>query len=202
VGLLAATLMVTWRKGRQIVTDNRTDEEGPLQEFLKQVATADPPVQRVRNLAVYLSPDRDTTPLALRADVEHHGIMHEKVLIVSVETVGVPHVEAPEDLFVESLGSGLCKIRRVTVRAGYHDTTDIPAALALARRRGLLERNLDLEGASYFVSRIAIRPTNQPGMSHWRKLLFVAMARNAASPVEAFKLPVDRTATVGAMISL
>jgi KUP system potassium uptake protein len=202
VGLLAATLMVTWRRGRQIVTDNRTDEEGVLQEFLEQVAKADPPVHRVRNVAIYLSPDRKTTPLALRADVEHHGIMHEKVLIVSVETVGVPHVEPPEDLFVEALGSGLCKIRRVTVRAGYHDTTDIPAALALARRRGLLERNLDLEGASYFVSRIAIRATNQPGMSRWRKLLFVAMARNAASPVEAFKLPVDRTATVGATISL
>ncbi len=202
VGLTVAMLMLTWRKGRLIVTENRTDEEGLLSDFLEQVAKMDPPVHRVRNVAIYLSPDRDTTPLALKADVEHHGIMHEKVLIVSVETAGVPHLEAPDDLFVDALGSGRFKIRHVTLRVGYHDTPDIPAALALARRRGLLERNLDLEGASYFVSRIAIRPTHQPGMSHWRKLLFVGLARNAASPVVAFRLPVDRTATVGATISL
>ena len=202
VGLTVATLMVTWRKGRQIVTDNRTEEEGPLKDFLEQVGTADPPIHRVGNVAIYLSPNRDTTPLALKADVEHHRIFHDKVLIVSVETVGVPHVDAPDDLCVEALGSGRFKIRHVTVRAGYHDTTDVPAALVLARRRGLLERNLDLEGASYFVSRITITATNQPGMSRWRKLLFVALARNAASPVEAFKLPVDRTATVGATISV
>jgi KUP system potassium uptake protein len=153
-------------------------------------------------VAVYLSPNRNTTPLALKADVEHHGIFHEKVVIVSVQTASVPHVEVHEQLIAETLGSGLFKLKHITLRAGYHDTTDVPAALALARKRGLLERNLDLEHASYFLSRITITPTDQPGMSRWRKLLFVGMARNAASPVDTFRLPVDRTATVGALIGV
>jgi len=202
VGLLTASVMVTWRRGQEIVTRNRTEEEGPLNDFLYRIRMSDPPIHRARSVAVYLSPSKDTTPLALKADVEHHGIFHEKVLIVSVEPVSVPHVDQDERLIVETLGSGLFKVRHVTLRAGYHDVTDVPAALALARKRGLLERNLDLEHASYFLSRITITPTNDPGLSRWRKLLFVAMARNAASPIDTFRLPVDRTATVGALIGV
>ena len=202
LGLVTAILMVTWRKGREIVTRNRTKEEGPLDDFLYQVRMSDPPIHRCRTVAIYLNPSKDTTPLALKADVEHHGIFHDKVLIVSVEPVSVPHVDADQQLVAETLGTGLFKIRHVTLRAGYHDTTDVPAALALARKRGLLERNLDLEHASYFVSRITITPTSAPGMSRWRKLLFMLMARNSASPIDAFRLPVERTATVGAMIPI
>ena len=202
VGLITAIVMITWRRGQVIVTRNRTEEEGPLEDFLYRIRMADPPVYRAHSVAVYLSPNRDTTPLALKADVEHHGVFHEKVVIVSVEPVSVPHVDQDEQLVAETLGSGLCKLRHITLRAGYHDTTDIPAALVLARKRGLLERNLDLEHASYFLSRITITRTDQPGMSRWRKLLFVAMARNAASPTDTFRLPVERTATVGALIGV
>jgi KUP system potassium uptake protein len=202
-GLITAILMVTWRRGQVIVTRNRTKEEGPLDEFLYEIRMADPPIHRARSVAVYLSPNKDTTPLALKADVEHHGIFHEKVVIVSVEPVSVPHVEPhDEQLVAETLGSGLFKVKHISLRAGYHDITDIPAALALARKRGLLDRNLDLEHASYFLSRITITPTDEPGMSRWRKHLFVAMARNAASPIDTFRLPVDRTATVGALIGV
>ncbi len=202
VGLLTAILMVTWRKGREIVTRNRTAEEGPLEDFLYQVRMTDPPIHRVGSVAIYLNPSGETTPLALRSDVERHGIFHEKVLIVSVESVGVPHVDSRERLDVETLGSGLFKIKHVTLRAGYRDATDVPAALDLARKRGLLERNLDLEHASYFLSRITITPAGQRGMRRWRKRLFIAMARNAASPIDTFRLPVERTATVGALIAL
>jgi KUP system potassium uptake protein len=200
VGLITAVLMITWRRGQEIVTRNRTEEEGSLDEFLYKVRMSDPPIHRARNVAVYMSPSKDTTPLALKAHVERHGVFHEKVVIVSVEPVGVSHVDKPDQLLVETLGSGLFKIKHVTLRAGYHDRTDIPAALKLARKRGLLDRNLDLEHASYFISRITISPNGQRDMNRWRKLAFVAMARNSASPIDSFHLPVDRTATVGALI--
>ena len=72
----------------------------------------------------------------------------------------------------------------------------------MARKKGKLERNLDLEHASYFLSRITITPSRAPGMSRWRKRLFVAMARNAASPIGHFGLPVERTLMVGSQIAL
>ncbi len=202
VGLVTALLMVTWRRGYQIVTRNRTSEEGDFATFLDQLKVSSDSCHRARGVAIYLSPSKSTTPLALKADLERHGIFHERVLIVSVAQLSVPHVDPPEQFLVEVLGSGTFKVRHVTVRAGYHDATDIPAALSLARKRGLLERNLDLEHASYFLSQIRVTMTSQPGMSRWQKLVFIGMARNAASPIDTYRLPVDRTATVGAMIGV
>jgi KUP system potassium uptake protein len=202
VGLVVATVMVTWRHGREILTRNRTEEEGSLDDFLYEVRMADPPLHRVQNVAVYLSPGKATTPLALKADVEHHGVFHDKVLIVSIDSVSVPHVDEHDRFLVETLGSGLFKILHVTVRTGYRDHTDVPEALALARKRGLLMRNLDLEHASYFVSRMTITPTSQSGMARWRKRLFIAMARNATSPMEHFGLPVDRTVVVASKVEI
>jgi KUP system potassium uptake protein len=151
---------------------------------------------------VFLNPSKDTTPLALRAEVEHTHTLHQKVVIVSIDNVGIPHVEPTERFVVDKLGHGLYKVFHVTVRLGYHDKVNIPFALALCRKQGLLERNLDLEHASYFVSRITITPTTAPGMQRWRKALFIIMARNAASPIEHFGLPGDRTVMMGSQIGL
>ncbi len=200
VGLVTAIVMLTWRKGREIVTRNRTEREGSLEQFVESLHDVDPPIVRVPGLAVFPNPGRETTPLALRAEVEHNHTLHDKVLIVSVETISIPNCDKPDRFSVEILGHGLLKVIHVTVRCGYQDRHDIPAALREARKRGLLQRNLDLEHASYFVSRITIKETHAPGMSHWRKSLFLAMARNAASPIEHFALPVDRTVTMGSQV--
>jgi KUP system potassium uptake protein len=202
IGLLAAIVMVTWRRGRVIVTRNRIEEEGPLDQFLYKLRMADPPLHRVPRVGIYLSPGKSTTPLALKADVEHYGVLHDKVLIVSIEQISVPYIEPADQFDVEILGSGLFKVQHVTIRAGYRDTLDVPAALALARKRGMLARNLDLEHASYFVSRMTLTPTSNPGMSRWRKLLFVMLARNSASPIDHFGLSADRTVLVGSHIGI
>jgi KUP system potassium uptake protein len=100
------------------------------------------------------------------------------------------------------LGHGLYKAIHITARFGYHDKLNLPDALAQARKQGLLERNLDLEHASYFVSRITITPTDAPGMRPWRKNLFIAMARNSSSAVEHFGLPSERTVIMGSRVAL
>jgi KUP system potassium uptake protein len=100
------------------------------------------------------------------------------------------------------LGTGLFKVFHVTIRIGYHDKPDVPEALQLCRKQGLLERNLDLEHASYFVSRITITATDAPTMQRWRKKLFITMARNASSPIEHFGLPTDRTIMLGSRVAL
>jgi KUP system potassium uptake protein len=202
VGVVVATVMVTWRKGRDIVTHNRTEHEGSLTDFLEALCDAKPPVVRLPGTAVFLNPGKVTTPLALRAQVEHNHAFHEKVVIVSMEPVSVPRVDKSDRIASERLGRGLFKIVHITVRVGYHDSWNVPRALAEARKQGLLDRNLDLEHASYFVSRMTIVPTAAPGMSRWRKQLFVGMARNANSPIEHFGLPSPRTVMTGSQVAM
>jgi KUP system potassium uptake protein len=116
--------------------------------------------------------------------------------------VGIPHVDRGDRFMVQPRGHGLFKVCHVTMRIGYQDRLDVPEALAPARKEGLLDRGLDLEHASYFVSRIAITPTAEPGMAPWRKKLFIAMARNATSPVDHFGLPGNRTVMMGSQVPL
>ncbi|MGH2868721.1 MAG: potassium transporter Kup [Solirubrobacteraceae bacterium] len=202
IGLLVAFVMITWRRGRVILTRNRTEEEGSLADFLSSLPTLDPPVRRTTGTAIFLNPGKETTPLALRAEVTHNHALPEKVVIVSVDSVSISQVEKTDRFKVEWLGEGLFKIAYVAIRVGYQDKVNIPALLALARKRGLLERNLDLEHASYIVSRMLIVPTDAPGMHRWRKALFIFMARNATSPITHFGLPDDRTMIMGSQVGV
>ena len=122
-------------------------------------------------------------------------------MIVSIDTVGVPYVEEDEDRFtVVFAGRGTWKVIHLTAHFGYQEKQNVPAALRLARKQGLLERSLDLEHASYFVSRITITQSDGPGMNKWRKKIFMTMARNAASPIDHFRLPGERTVMMGSQV--
>jgi KUP system potassium uptake protein len=202
VGLVIAFVMITWRKGRDIVTRNRDAAEGSLAGFLEELRTAEPPIIRLPGTAIYLSPGKETTPLALRTLVEHNHAFHEKVLIVSMEPVSVPRCDRVDRFASELVGKGMFKVVHISIRVGYRDKLNLPEALAQARKQGFLDRNLDLEHASYFVSRMTIVPTAAPGMALWRKRMFVAMARNAASPVEHFGLPSSRTAMTNSEVAM
>jgi KUP system potassium uptake protein len=202
IGLLISLVMINWRRGQDVVTRNRVEQEGPLNEFLDGLSARQPPLIRVPGVAVFMCRDKNTTPLSLRAAVNHTHTLHQKVVIVSVDTVSIPHVETSEKYAIEILGHGLFKIFHVTIRNGYHDKINVPLALQLCRKKGLLERNLDLEHASYFATRITIAPTDAPMIETWRKKLFIAMARNASSPIEHFGLPGDRTVVLGSQVTL
>ena len=93
-------------------------------------------------------------------------------------------------------------ITGLTVRFGFLDEPDIPAALRVAAQRQLIPGVIDVDHASYFLSQITIVPTDAPGMSAWRKKLFLAMAHNAANPAEYFGLPDNHTVVMGGRIEL
>jgi KUP system potassium uptake protein len=202
IGLAISLVMLNWRRGQLVVTRNRIAKEGSLDEFLATLPEREPPLMRLPGVAIFLNPGRDTTPLALHAQVEHTHTLHRKVLIVSIDTVSIPHVDDHDRFAVDKLGPRGFSIRHVTIRNGYHDQLNIPGSLHECRKHGLLERDLDLEHASYFVSRITITPTPARPLRAWRKALFIAMARNAASPIDHFGLPTDRTVMMGSQIAV
>jgi KUP system potassium uptake protein len=201
-GIATSIIMLTWKAGQVIVTRNRLAQEGDLQEFLEALASHKPPIPRVPSTAIFLTPSGETTPLALRSVVEHTHALPQKVLLVSMVAASVPHVPRDRRFVVERMGRGLCAVTHVSIRNGYQDTNSVPEALQLARKMGYLERNLDLEGASYFISKISITETKSRDMAGWRKKIFLTMARNAASPIEHFGLPVDKTVMMGSQVNL
>src|SRR3954467_6151746 len=200
IALVVFVVLTTWQRGREIVTRNRTEEEGPLRAFVEKVHSMAPPPPLTPRTGVFLNANLETTPLALRANLEHNGAIHENVVIVSVQTQRVPHVPDGERVTLERPGSPDAGTTHLVVRFGFQGTFDIPGALRGCAEK--IETDVDLENVSYFISRISIVPTDAPGMAGGRKKLFKTIARNAADPVPYFGLPDDRTVVMGSHIEL
>ncbi len=201
IGIVVFTIMTTWQKGRELVTRLRQRDEGPLQAFIDHLHAMKPPIQRVPGTAVFLNRGKATAPLALRANVEHNHVLHEYVLILSIETMPVPHVPPAERLTVDPLGHRDDRVTYVTAGFGYKDDIDVPALLPLVRKADV-ESPLQESEISFFLSTIAIRPGTTPGMSRWRKRLFIATAQITADAAEYFRLPRERTVIMGSRIEL
>ncbi|HST63848.1 MAG TPA: potassium transporter Kup [Mycobacteriales bacterium] len=201
--LIAASVflvMTTWRKGREITVQNRTAAEGSLEQFIEKVRRHK--ITRVPGTGVFPHPNKQTTPLALRANLEHNHVLHEHVVIISARPEGVPHVEPEDMLRFDDLGYTDDGIVHLTVRYGFFDTPDLPAAVARAVSDGLISPEIDAAEASYFLSRGALRRTDAPGMSRWGKALFVVLAHNAGDPAEFFGLPRNRTVVMGSDVNV
>jgi KUP system potassium uptake protein len=127
----------------------------------------------------------------MRANVEHNHLLHERVVIVSATTVTVPFVPPRERVTVDELGDGIVHVR---AKFGFQDAPDLPGALRLA---GIADAR-----PTWFLSRMTIVPTHAPGMSWWRKKLFMGLTRHAASPAADFGLPWDRTVVLGSQVRL
>jgi len=201
IGAALFAVLSTWKRGSETVRARRIEEEGSLRSFVGELRAMEPPPARVPGAAVYLNARRETTPLALRASVEHTRALHEAVVIISLETTRAPYVPESERLVIDNLGYDDDGISHLTARFGFQDTLDVPRTLALACEAGL-EAEVDPETTVYFLSQVSILPTRAAGMRAWRKRLYVAMSRNAASPVEYFHLPSDRTVAIGSQIEL
>jgi KUP system potassium uptake protein len=201
IALAAFTVMTTWQRGRELVTRLRQRDEGQLWAFVDHLHAMKPPLTRVAGTSVFLNRGKDTAPLAMRANVEHNEVLHEHVLILSIETMPVPHIPAAERITVDDLGYRDDRIAYVTARFGYMDQQNVPGLLPLIRQADI-EAPLDDEKLSYFLSHIELSVGSTPGMSRWRKHLFTATSRITADAAEYFQLPRDRTLIMGSRIEL
>ncbi|WP_040814827.1 potassium transporter Kup [Nocardia concava] len=201
IGSLAFVLMTTWQRGRRVVVAERERREGSLREFIEDLRHRDPRPAVVEGTAVFLNRGKELAPLALRANVERNHVRHRQIVILSVETESTPRVPPDDRIRIDHLGYTDDGIVHVTVRVGYLERPDVPAALAELdpdETEGLL----DLDTATYFLSEIELSHGEESIMSRWRSRLFIAMSYISADAAEHFGLPRDRTVVMGARIEI
>jgi KUP system potassium uptake protein len=201
IGLTAFTVMTTWQRGRGLVTTERARREGSLREFIDRLRSGEASTRRVPGTVVFLNRSKQTAPLAMRANVEHNHVRHDQVVILSIETEPVPRVPADQRIIVDDLGYADDGIIHVTARFGYMETPDVPGALAMLDPAET-EGQLQLDQASYFLSKIELRRGKAPTMAPWRKRLFIATSYITADAAEYFNLPRDRTVIMGSDIEV
>jgi KUP system potassium uptake protein len=199
VALAVFTVMSTWQRGRELVSASRLEEEGTLTDFVAGLDLKT--MTRVPGLAVYPHSGDDTTPIALRVNVERNHALHEQVVIIIARTRDVPHVPIDERLDVDHLGRKSDGIVTIDASFGFQDRPDIPTALEQAASEEL-EGDLEIDDALYFLSGVTLERSAGPGMARWRKMLFIALTRRTPSQADYLCLPDDRTTNIGTRIAI
>ena len=194
IGGAMFTLMTTWQRGRQLMSERLRDEAIGLQDFLDSVFLS-PPL-RVAGTAVFLSAEKGATPFALLHNLKHNKVLHLQNLFVTVQHHEVPWIGFDRRVEVEPLGHGCWQ---VVLHFGFKNDPDVPEALKLLGGRGI---ELDDMETSYFLSRDSVVPTFAQGMALWREKLFASMHRNAAAAADFLYLPTNRIVELGSKVEI
>jgi KUP system potassium uptake protein len=194
LGALIMLVMYTWRRGSRLLFDKTRKSEVPLDPL---VATLEkkPPL-RVPGTAVFLTSDPTCAPTALMHSLKHYKVLHEKNVILTIESAGVPRIDPAERVQIEPIGETFSRVR---LRFGFVESPNVPKALAVARKLGW---QFDIMSTSFFLSRRALKPAAQSGMPRWQDRLFIALAHGANDATSYFQIPTDRVVEVGTQVTI
>jgi KUP system potassium uptake protein len=194
MALVIFTLMSTWKRGRRILYERMQEEALPVNLFLEDVRRS-PPV-RVPGTSIFMTGNAEGVPPALLHNLKHNHVLHERVVLLTIATEEVPHVNPKQRLEVKDLG---CNIFRLVSHYGFMETPHVPKLLAFAKEKGL---QFDPMNTTYFLGRETIIPSSKPGMAVWREWLFVLLSRNAQSATAFYSIPMNRVVELGTQVEI
>ncbi|HET7593780.1 MAG TPA: potassium transporter Kup [Rhodanobacteraceae bacterium] len=194
LGLAVFAILTTWRRGRELVLRQLKHSGLALAPFIANLA--EHPPTRVEGTAIFLVSDPDAVPHALLHNLKHNKVLHTCNVILNVETLETPYADPDERIELTDLGHDFQKL---TLRFGFADDPDVPAALHQCARRGLDIKMMD---TTFFLSRETIVAADRAGMALWRDKLFAFMARNALPATAFFSIPGNRLIELGAQVEI
>jgi KUP system potassium uptake protein len=194
VGAVALTLMLSWRRGREVALARREADAIPLQTFIDGLSGPRPPL-RVPGTAIYFTTRQDVVPAALSLNLRHNGVVHEHLMFLRITTARVPKVPDSDRISVERLAPGL---EQVEMKFGFAQKPDVPAALAAHSR----ELGPDVVKASFFLGREVPVPSLHPDVPLWQEKLYAFMTRNAVRAPDYFLIPPARVVELGTKVEM
>lgn len=194
LGALVMAVMYTWRRGSRLLFEKTRRLETPLESLVKSLEKKPP--ARVSGTAVFLTSDPVSAPTALLHSLKHYKVLHEKNVILTVETADAPRVGPSERVRIEPVGKTFL---RVVLRFGFMETPNVPKALAIARKLGW---QFDIMSTSFFLSRRSLKPAAHSGMPRWQDRLFISLTRVANDATDYFQIPTGRVVEVGTQVMI
>jgi KUP system potassium uptake protein len=194
LGAVVMLLMYTWRRGSRLLFEKSRKLEFPLADLVAMLERRPP--QRVPGTAVFLTSDPASAPTALMHSLKHYKVLHEKNVILTIQTAPTPRIDPAERVRLEQISETFSK---VTLRFGFMESPNVPKALAIARKLGW---QFDIMSTSFFLSRRALKPAAHSGMPRWQDHLFIALTRSANDATDYFQIPSGRVVEVGTQVTI
>jgi KUP system potassium uptake protein len=194
LGAMMVMIMLTWRTGRELVTENMKKHAIPLEEFFQSLFISPP--SRVPGTAVFFRAEGDGVPQAMLHNLRHNKVLHQRTIFLTVFDGDIPFIAPAHRVRVKALGE---ECYQVNVYYGFKEERDIPLALELCTGAGL---KFELMDTSFFIGRQNVIPTVSPGMALWREQLFATMSRIARDTADYFRVPSDQVIELGAQVEI
>ncbi|KAA0590600.1 potassium transporter Kup [Azospirillum oryzae] len=195
VGAMVFLLMATWRRGREVVRKRLAEDALPFDMLLERLKGGS--VQRVQGTAVYLTGNPRGLPPGLLHSLKHYKVLHQRVVLLTVDIEDVPHVPDDQRFELKALSAGFF---RLIVHFGFKDEPDIPQALEIRRIPGLPFEPME---TTYFVSReTLIRTHGKSGLPRWQEPLFIFLSKLSTSASEYFCIPPNRVVELGMQLEI
>ncbi|KRQ00892.1 potassium transporter Kup [Bradyrhizobium manausense] len=194
LGSLMILLMYTWRRGSRLLFEKSRKLEFPLADLVAMLEKRPP--QRVPGTAVFLTSDPLSAPTALMHSLKHYKVLHEKNVILTIETAQTPRIDPAERVRLEQISPTFSKVR---LKFGFMESPNVPKALAIARKLGW---QFDIMSTSFFLSRRALKPAAHSGMPRWQDRLFISLSRSANDATDYFQIPSGRVVEVGTQVTI
>lgn len=194
LGALVMVVMYTWRRGSRLLIQKTRRQEIPLATLVANLEKKKPHL--VPGTAVFLTSDPEFAPTALLHSLKHYKVLHEKNVILTIETGDTPHIDPAERVRLEPVGETFL---RVVLRFGFMETPNVPKALAIARKLGW---QFDIMSTSFFLSRRALKLAAQSDMPRWQDRLFIGLTRSANDATDYFQIPTGRVVEVGTQVTI
>jgi KUP system potassium uptake protein len=192
VAVISYAVLTTWKRGRELLFAEVTQQSVPMQTILDSVDD----MPRVSGTAIFLTPMSDGAPSALLHNLKHNHVLHERNILLTVVVEDKPYVTRGNRYLIREMGKNFF---RVKLFYGFMQTPDIPYALEMCSSQGL---QFDMMTTSFFISRALIVSGHRPGMAKWRERLFIALSKNAMNATDFFKIPPNRVVEMGTQIAI
>jgi KUP system potassium uptake protein len=192
LGGVIVIIIFSWTKGSHLLAERSRKDSVPLMELLKALEYR--PVHRVRGMAVFLTSDINTAPVALTHNLKHNHILHENIIIMKVETTERPRVEESKRLEIIQVSDD---IHKVIVRYGFMESPNIPKAMNLCRQKGL---KFDIMSTSFFLGRRKVVAGKNSLFAALQIYLFIFLMKNSTNATDFFKIPSGRVVELGTQV--
>lgn len=141
------------------------------------------PPHRVPGSAVFMCGSAPQAPPALRHNLKHNKVRHQRVGFLVVRTGEIPWVPPAARVTASDLRR---EMWQVDLRDGFMEDVDIPAALASVRHERLVFKPTE---TTCFLGRETFIASGHPGTAVWRERPFALMSRNAQTATAYLPLP-------------
>ena len=192
VGAGLALIMLTWRRGTALLRARTMRDEVPLASFATTIERSS--AVRVPGTAVFLTGTPENAPTALLHNLKHNHVLHERNIVLSIDTADTPRVDPSERAIITPVSPSFIRLR---LAFGYMEEPNVARALADCRRLGLA---YDVMTTSFYLSRRKLKPSSRSEMPAWQDRLFILLARQASDASAYFGIPTSRVVEVGTQI--